>query len=163
METTRKLFEDHAYVTRLYTTLSADEMTTDPEFDFNRDLEDVSNVHTATQTFPYTCGGGQGDPWTTALPSGYAVSGTGTTWPHAIGDMPANTRVLQLSTVGNGEVIEDNESVILDALGNDSGGCACRAAAGSSPGGVWGLLLASGALSVAIGRRRASRGASGVS
>ncbi len=35
------------YMTRLYSTLSADEMTADPIFSVNPDLEDVSNVHTA--------------------------------------------------------------------------------------------------------------------
>jgi MYXO-CTERM domain-containing protein len=37
------------YVTRLRTAISAVEMTEDPIFAFNRDLEDVSNVHVATQ------------------------------------------------------------------------------------------------------------------
>ena len=36
------------YLTRLYTTLSADEMDKDPIFAFNPTLPDVSNVHTAT-------------------------------------------------------------------------------------------------------------------
>ena len=36
------------YLTRLYTTLSASEMTKDPIFAFNPDLPDVSNIHTAT-------------------------------------------------------------------------------------------------------------------
>ncbi len=41
------LFGDFPYMTRLYTTLSAEEMTVDPMFSFNPDLPDVSNVHTA--------------------------------------------------------------------------------------------------------------------
>ena len=36
------------YLTRLYTTLSASEMTKDPIFAFNPDLPDVSNIHKAT-------------------------------------------------------------------------------------------------------------------
>ena len=35
------------YLTRLYTTLSADEMTLDPMFSYNPDLPEVSNVHAA--------------------------------------------------------------------------------------------------------------------
>lgn len=35
------------YLTRLYTTVSAEEMNKDPIFAFNKDLPDVSNVHTA--------------------------------------------------------------------------------------------------------------------
>ncbi|MFT5368619.1 MAG: hypothetical protein ACI8V2_003585 [Candidatus Latescibacterota bacterium] len=41
------LFTDHPYLTRLYTTLSADEMTVDPMFAFNPELPEVSNIHTA--------------------------------------------------------------------------------------------------------------------
>ena len=35
------------YITRLYTTLSADEMNLDPIFSVNPDMEDVSNIHVA--------------------------------------------------------------------------------------------------------------------
>ena len=41
------LFGDFPYLTRLYTTLSAEEMTVDPMFSFNPDLPDVSNIRTA--------------------------------------------------------------------------------------------------------------------
>jgi hypothetical protein len=38
MERTSALFQARPYVTRLYTTMSADEMTRDPAFDFNADI-----------------------------------------------------------------------------------------------------------------------------
>ncbi len=38
----------HRYMTRLYTTVSPDEMNRDPLFHMNPDLPDVSNVHTAS-------------------------------------------------------------------------------------------------------------------
>lgn len=41
------LFAQHPYLTRLYTTLSAQEMTVDPVFSFNPDLPEVANVRTA--------------------------------------------------------------------------------------------------------------------
>ena len=41
-------FDNNPYLTRLFTTLSADEMTTDPMFNFNPDLGDVDNVRRAT-------------------------------------------------------------------------------------------------------------------
>ena len=41
------LFGDFPYLTRLYTTLSAEEMTVDPMFSFNPDLPDVSNFRMA--------------------------------------------------------------------------------------------------------------------
>ena len=44
------LFGTHTYLTRLFTTVSPDEMTKDPMFSFNPDLPDVSNVHTVQAT-----------------------------------------------------------------------------------------------------------------
>lgn len=41
-------FDANPYLTRLFTTLSADEMTIDPMFNFNPDLGDVDNVRRAT-------------------------------------------------------------------------------------------------------------------
>lgn len=42
------LFDENPYLTRLFTTLSADEMILDPMFNFNPDLGDVDNVRRAT-------------------------------------------------------------------------------------------------------------------
>ena len=39
------MVDGHDYLTRLYTTMSADEMTIDPEFVVDPGLPDVSNVH----------------------------------------------------------------------------------------------------------------------
>ncbi len=47
LESVRQLLEEKPYLTRLYTTLSADEMTLDPMFAYNPDLPAVSNVHAA--------------------------------------------------------------------------------------------------------------------
>ncbi|MBI2376845.1 MAG: DUF2330 domain-containing protein [Deltaproteobacteria bacterium] len=47
-ERAQKLFDTYRYATRLYTLLSPEEMTVDPEFSFRTDLPDVSNVHNAT-------------------------------------------------------------------------------------------------------------------
>jgi hypothetical protein len=44
------LLDTHGYVTRLYTTVSPDEMNRDPFFAFNPELEDISNQHTAMAT-----------------------------------------------------------------------------------------------------------------
>src|SRR6478735_1519211 len=43
----QQLIDAHPRITRLYTTLSADEMTLDPLFGFNPDLPNVSNLHNA--------------------------------------------------------------------------------------------------------------------
>ena len=47
LKNAQELFGQHPYLTRLYTTLSADEMTVDPMFAFNADLPDLSNIHQA--------------------------------------------------------------------------------------------------------------------
>ncbi len=47
----QQLFSDFDYLTRLFTTLSADEMTLDPVFAFNPDLDGVDNVRRATARF----------------------------------------------------------------------------------------------------------------
>ena len=42
------LFDDHTYLTRMTSSMSADEMTSDPYFTLNADMEEVSNQHWAT-------------------------------------------------------------------------------------------------------------------
>ncbi len=51
VEEFERLLMEQPYVTRLFTTLSPEEMTVDPEFAFTRGLADVSNEHTATMRF----------------------------------------------------------------------------------------------------------------
>jgi hypothetical protein len=50
LKAAQALLDKHPYLTRLYTTVSPDEMNRDPFFAFNPDLEDVSNYHTAMGT-----------------------------------------------------------------------------------------------------------------
>ncbi len=52
-------FEATPYLTRLYTTMSAEEMSIDPMFSFNPDLDRVDNVRIATRIVP--CDGGEPD------------------------------------------------------------------------------------------------------
>lgn len=44
----QKLFTTFPYMTRMFTTISPDEMSKDPMFSFNPDLPDVSHIHTIT-------------------------------------------------------------------------------------------------------------------
>lgn len=161
MERARQLFLDHAYVTRLYTTMSADEMTRDPAFDFNPDLGDYSNVHTADRVIECSPSISRFEaPWRVSLPDGGTVRGSGNTWPFAAdGPMPANARIVRFGTSGEGEVIEDNTSSIATALTEhnttvptpaDAGGCSI--AAGSTGSSAPLMLLALGGL--ALWRRR---------
>lgn len=163
---TADLFRAHPTVTRLYTTMSANEMTKDPEFDFNPDLEDVSNVHQADQL--QRCDG----TWTITLPNGIEVDGEGFTWPYALGapdsvGLPVNARILQLGTSGPGDVVLDNTQLIQSQLqgassgtsggrnSGDGGGCACATTLGGAGG--LGSLWALPALVGAIGLRRRRR------
>jgi MYXO-CTERM domain-containing protein len=118
MQETQALFDSRPYLTRLYTTMSAEEMTMDPVFAFNPDLEDVSNIHTATQliecnatTSPF----GPDVPWSVDLPQGGTVRGAGQgTWPIDVTSQPAAVRIMQFGTSGDGEVVEDLTTAIAD-------------------------------------------------
>ncbi len=136
LENTAKLFEDAPYLTRLYTTMSADEMTVDPIFQFNGDLPDFSNTHMAERIIECSPSVFQSEaPWRIELPDGrLVVRGMGTTWPFNVvadGPMPANSRILRVGTSGDGRVVTDNTGRIRSALSdhNDSvptvasGGC----------------------------------------
>ena len=60
LEEVEQLFAEKPYLTRLYTTLSADEMTVDPMFAYNPDLPQVGNIRFAGAR--WDCGGSQDTP-----------------------------------------------------------------------------------------------------
>jgi MYXO-CTERM domain-containing protein len=135
MADTQALFDSAAYVTRLYTTMSADEMTTDPAFDFNKDLADVSNLHTAT----IAVGCGNVGPWTATLAPGVTVSGpTVGMWPIKLGDQPAARKILEYGKQGEGKVVEDRSAMIEKLLKTSA------ATAPSGTGGSGGTGVSSG-------------------
>jgi MYXO-CTERM domain-containing protein len=110
LQDTKALFDASGTVTRMYTTLSPDEMTVDPAFAFNAELEDVSNQHVADQIMQCT---EDGREWRIELPQGMTLEGDGVAWPVTLdSDMPANLRIIQLSTSGGGVAVEDNAAVI---------------------------------------------------
>jgi hypothetical protein len=122
----QELLDSQPYVTRLYSTLSAKEMTLDPLFTFNADLADVSNVHTADRVIE--CNSSidmSAANWRIELPQGGVIRGRPEdvgTWPTAVNDQPPNLRVLQLSNSGAGAVLADNRVQIEAQLAryNDS-------------------------------------------
>ena len=124
----QKLLDSHPQVTRLYSTLSAPEMTVDPLFTFNPSLPAVSNVHSAVQVIE--CGRGYYEsdaPWRIELPQGGVVRGNATlnnTWPTAFDAQPANRRILREGETGSGKVLEDNSSSIDDDISTYSEGVA---------------------------------------
>ena len=157
-----QMFRDHDYLSRLFTTLSPNEMTKDPVFSFNPDLPEVSNVHTGTLTYYCQL---LADPTIENTPAvlyteqGFKMvfrNGTGdseTVNPYLGLEMPQSQFQEVLREEGEPEVVIDNTPLILAALadqrGSGSGGCSVG---GSSSAGLW--LLALGLL--ALRRRKES-------
>jgi MYXO-CTERM domain-containing protein len=149
------LFDKYSRLTRLYTTLSPEDMTLDPVFSFNPTLPDVAKDHQATLT--YYCGLSQNDRltapaqlvteqgWTRSFPSG---TGTAVVPPPATG-----LTVRRIEILGE----EGPPNVVMDNPPNS--GCAC--AIGSEGGGpAKGALLGATlglAAAVAMRLRRRSR------
>jgi hypothetical protein len=160
----QNLIDAHPQITRLYTTLSADEMTLDPLFTFNPDLPNLSNTHTAERVI--ACNPGVEEsaaPWRIELPQGGVVWGTASeanvrTWPSELATLPPNRSIARAAESGQGRVIEDNSATIADGLSHYNSGKAapsaagggCAAGRGRSSGG-W---IAAVALGAALLRRR---------
>ena len=172
LEKTAKLFADQPYMTRFYTTMSAAEMTLDPEFDLNDELGDVSNSHNLPLKYTTGCQGDTSGPWEATV-DGLIVRGIGNTWPYDLSmggqKMPFNRRVVQQMVKGPPVVVADNTAVIAQSLGgaqpgavpsapgatpasSDSGGCAYAGA--NSAGAAGGSLLLLSLLGLLRRRRR---------
>jgi uncharacterized protein DUF2330 len=112
----QRMIDRAPYATRLYSTLSAAEMTVDPVFVFNADLPDVNNVHTAKRVtecnpniYEYQAN------WRIEFPQGGVLRGTPDDigqWPASVTEQPANYQVLVLAKSGEGEVVADNAEAI---------------------------------------------------
>ncbi len=145
------LVEAHPYLTRLYTTLSSDEMTVDPIFDENPDLDAVSNQWNATQ---YIHCGMNGEPdfehTTVETASGLRFPLLGGQNPDVIqreagetvrGEgIPAARVIEQHLTAGQPMVAQDRSTEIADRYAGDAGGCSCDVGEGGTPMGLLGLL-----------------------
>jgi hypothetical protein len=120
MRVVQDLIDRRPYVTRLYSTLSAADMTVDPVFTMNPDLAEVSNTHTADRIIECNSRIYQWEaPWRIELPQGSVIRGTPQdvgTWPTAVDSQPANLRVLSLSSSGAGAELENNKAIIDDQL-----------------------------------------------
>lgn len=171
------LLQQNPYLTRMYTTISPGEMTADPMFMENPDLDDVASQRVAQQLV--TCEGGS---WWT-LPSGrqvYLPAGQNT-WPAWPGEMPWEEDVAQGTPTGPMQSLVNNADQIQKIIddwndqfdapappgpggeggGTDGGGsangessgCACDVGSGSAPAGLafTGLALLGG---LALRRRR---------
>ncbi len=151
-----ELLSTHDYLTRMYTTISPSEMTADPMFHANPDLEEVANIRTGTNRL--LCNGD--NLWT--LPDGREVYvPSGEAWPNIGGDDFWEEEVDEMPAAGAPMVLVNNTEQIEVALrqyntgvgyngvppepggelddspqpGVDGDGCGCRT---SSPvGALW--------------------------
>ena len=168
------LFDDHAYATRLYTTMSAADMTLDPVFTYNKDLGDVSNVHTAERIIECNPEIYQFEaPWRIELPQGGVIRGSAEdaasrVWPNDVQQQPANLIVSQLSESGKGMVVVDNSDEVQASLreynesldlpdtpgsesGKRAGGCSMGAKSAGLP---WSVALGLVGVVAMTARRR---------
>ncbi len=144
------LLDAHPYLTRLYTTMSAEEMTVDPDFDFNSDAPDVSNVFTAKAHYESCQQDFSQRQVRIELPDGRFFF---TKFNQPVTQGPNAERVEQYSDVGAPMLIQDNGPAILGIIQNLGGGiatqgCGCGA---TDAGSVALLTLVFGAWSL---RRR---------
>ena len=162
------LIEANPYLTRMYTTISPNEMMADPIFKLNNTLADVSNINFATQT--NHCSGGA----TITLPDGREVmfpDATDITWPDFGAEMPWEEEVDQENMADNAPLINlvDNTEQINDLLEQynkeadlpgadvdaEAGGCVCSVDEGGEGRGGLAFGFATLALFGLVRRRRA--------
>lgn len=128
------LFDDDLYLTRLYTTLSADEMILDPSFVFNADMGDQALLRQASLNAECT---NEGTAWTLTLGEGtgrndVVIDGRGQTPFNApVLDQDASWQIALTKSTGSAEVqverdfdiaqvgtFEGNPNAIIDGGSN---------------------------------------------
>lgn len=139
------LIEAHPQITRLYTTMSAAEMTVDPLFTFNPDLGAVDNIHTAERVVECSAGYYPEEaPWRIELPHGGVIRGTPTdvgNWPTSFASQPANRLITRQGESGAGKVLEDNSAEITADLANYSANVKAPPKHDTSSSGMFGCSL----------------------
>ncbi|HMF41350.1 MAG TPA: DUF2330 domain-containing protein [Polyangia bacterium] len=145
LQTGQTLFDGHDYLTRLATFISPEEMTKDPQFIFNPDLPQLSNVHTATahvlcglQTYTY-CEA----PIRLEIPDSASVLYTRTSYcgvdQTGLDTMPSLAVAWQRAEAGDGQAAIDNrgainQQIVAHNTGISGGGCGCNVVPVSSTG-----------------------------
>ncbi|MBI2898257.1 MAG: DUF2330 domain-containing protein [Deltaproteobacteria bacterium] len=182
LEDVQRIADTNPYVTRLFTTISPEEMTQDPIFSFSADVPDVSNLHVAEAE--YLCGDGRDyseAPIRLTLPDGrvrilypgdegYPDTGD-YVWVDENGDgvndntgsapanMPSLLRAIRHSQAGSSNEVLDN-SVLIDeqlhgtAAPQTAAGGGCSLVSRSPREGLLAALLALALGAFLISRRR---------
>jgi uncharacterized protein (TIGR03382 family) len=180
LEEAQRMVDGQPYLTRLFTTISPAEMTRDPLFDFNPDLPQVDNVHTAVGTGACNRDGRLSNV-SLALPNGETLKVPGLVSPFGgsvdmgfTDPLPAAARVELVGPSGAPvEVARQKIKLIDEALDTvdprlarelarpdepapKSGGCASGGALGPAPGAL--SLVGLAALARLLRRRRSGGG-----
>ncbi|MFL5349690.1 MAG: DUF2330 domain-containing protein [Hyalangium sp.] len=148
-----ELLKSQPYLTRLFTTMSADEMTVDPDFDFNSDAPEVSNLYTAKASFDSCDNDFSKRKVRIELPDGrywYTHYNDG---PFSQG--PAALRVEQWADTGPATVLQDNSAQVNQVLATSGGGVGSSCGCSSTEAGSAALLSLLAVL-WSVRRRRAS-------
>ncbi len=134
---TLTVFAGDLYMTRFFTTLSADEMTLDPVFSFNPDLGDQALERNAT--LKIECSALAGTSWSLTLGEGtdrngdVVIRGQGlpptATLTAPVLDQLSVSKTEWLSERGTAELVLQNEFTVDSVIGNADG--LCGAGAGS--------------------------------
>ncbi len=106
------LVQTWPYLTRMYTTISPGEMTEDPFFQQNPNLEDVANIRRATRT--NLCSGDS----VVTLPDGREIfipQDPGT-WPEFPNELPWEAEVQTIALQGAPMTLVDNNEIIDQAI-----------------------------------------------
>jgi hypothetical protein len=153
------LFTQYPYLTRLYTTLSPEDMTRDPVFSYNPSLPDVPNLHIGTLNLecPSTSFGPSPGGWL-KTDEGFTIYYPSGQPPDSIASLPASLRIEVLRETGSPDVVVDNTGAIDNALGINAGACSVRPGTGFSRGSLALIVLCAAAgLVIARPRRRVRR------
>lgn len=148
------LFDSNPVMTRMYTTLSPEEMTKDPTFSFNPSLPDVDNEHVATFTQLCDGSGGPDGSGILQIPDGrrFFIRDQQQWSDRNLEGVPYSRRIELLREEGAPTVEIDNSTRISDSTADDRG-CTCIGEHGAplSPANALGALAVLGLLVV---RRR---------
>lgn len=145
---TLAIFDGDPYLTRLYTTLSPEEMTLDPVFSFNPDLGDQALARNATMNLGCTL---LGSSWTLTLGPGtgrngeVVINGSGSppgfTPPVIVQDAIWRTEMIDVS--GPPTVITQKQFGVAQVIGTGSSNVLqlCGSGTGICGAGIAGVLL----------------------
>mgnify|MGYP000861795005 CR=1 FL=1 len=152
-----KVFRDYPYLTRLYTTLSAEDMTADPVFSFNPNLPEVKNDHVGTLQMICSVSGDSQYDRVLTTEQGFSYFIPGSFGSATLPAMPASLRIERLREAGSPEVVTDNTGSIHSTIGDNKKLGACNVEpgrGGSGPVAAFSLLVAAAIIGANRKRRR---------